>query len=169
MPSFPDPCGFNRLVVSSPSSAGVCSAEVSTTEAERGGAECIPLPGLTLTVVEWVCRGLVAGLEGPRCLRCCRMSWKFARTGTAVLKKWPSKPAELLRIISVAVFGLLDSTDESKPVVPAVWVALWVSWVTLSLSKLTRSALPLGSSDSLRWTRALGAGVRRRIALCTSM
>jgi hypothetical protein len=48
------------------------------------------------------------------------ISWKFARTGTVVLTNWPSKPAELLRIINVAVFGLLDSIGESWLVVPAV-------------------------------------------------
>jgi hypothetical protein len=42
-------------------------------------------PDLTLTVVDCVLLGFVAGLDGPRCLRCCRISSKLARTGTVVV------------------------------------------------------------------------------------
>ena len=101
------------------------------------------MPGFTLTVVERVFLGLVAGLEGPRCLRWARMSSRLARMGTAVFTVCPSIPAELLRIMKVVIFGLLERAPTSAPGVVESRIRDCVSGLVPVFIKVALMALPL--------------------------
>lgn len=130
------------------------------------------VPGFTLTVVDRVSFGLVAGLEGPRCRRCCFICSRFARTGTISWATRPSIPAELLRSIKV-VRRLLDKLGVSL-FAPAEPRRLWSGSRPSSVSypPMTRVLsldFPPWWPGVPRWTLALGAGASLRMALWTSM